>query len=69
MYLADIELFTQTARFWTETYATVRDEGEGGQDALVSKLVDMGFDAAAARQALESHNWDESAAVNSLLGM
>mmetsp|Transcript_34759 Transcript_34759/g.59754 ORF Transcript_34759/g.59754 Transcript_34759/m.59754 type:complete len:194 (-) Transcript_34759:142-723(-) len=64
MYKSDIELFTQTARFWTDTYAQ-----EQSQDEVIGRLVDMGFDAESAAKALNDCNGDESAAVNMLLGM
>uniref|UniRef100_A0A7S2AZF0 E2 ubiquitin-conjugating enzyme n=1 Tax=Florenciella parvula TaxID=236787 RepID=A0A7S2AZF0_9STRA len=65
MYKSDRELFTQTARFWTDTYAQEQDP----MDEVVGRLVDMGFDAESASKALNDCNGDESAAVNMLLGM
>jgi len=64
MYLSDHPTFVNTAKFWTETYAK-----ETSHDDCIARICDMGFDKASARKALEKHNWDESAAVNSLLGM
>mmetsp|Transcript_11948 Transcript_11948/g.14458 ORF Transcript_11948/g.14458 Transcript_11948/m.14458 type:complete len:199 (+) Transcript_11948:17-613(+) len=66
MYKSNRELFNQTARFWTDTYAAVREGGEDPQGAAVERLCSMGFDAEAARRALEACGWDENAAVNSL---
>jgi ubiquitin-conjugating enzyme (huntingtin interacting protein 2) len=63
MYLEDRKKFDRTAKFWTETYASPKSR----EDAI-ARVCDMGFDAASARKALEKHNWDESAAVNALLG-
>lgn len=64
MYLSDYPTFEKTAKFWTETYAQ-----ETSHDDCISRICDMGFDKESAQKALEKHNWDESAAVNSLLGM
>lgn len=66
MYKADRELFDQTAKFWTETYAM---EQAGGQEAVIGRLCDMGFDREAAVGALQAAGGDESAAVNALLGV
>ena len=64
MYLGDRKKFEKTARFWTETYAKEVD-----YDVMIKGLQDMGFDKASAKKALEKHDWDESRAVNELLGM
>ncbi|GMI50535.1 hypothetical protein ScalyP_jg4246 [Parmales sp. scaly parma] len=70
MYIKDRQKFNQTAAFWTSTYAAEKkDGGDSEQDAAVGRICEMGFDKASARAALESSGWDESAAVNSLLGM
>lgn len=64
MYLNDIKNFNKTAKFWTDSYAK-----ETGKDVVVEKICEMGFSSSDARKALETHGWDEEAAVNSLLGM
>jgi ubiquitin-conjugating enzyme (huntingtin interacting protein 2) len=64
MYISDKKKFESTAKFWTETYAKPKDE-----EAAISRVCEMGFDRDSARKALEKHGWDESAAVNDLLGM
>mmetsp|Transcript_30720 Transcript_30720/g.45498 ORF Transcript_30720/g.45498 Transcript_30720/m.45498 type:complete len:196 (-) Transcript_30720:247-834(-) len=64
MYMGDRSNFDQTAKFWTQTYAKPTSK----EDA-VARVCDMGFDKKSARAALEKHKWDESAAVNALLGM
>ena len=64
MYISDRKKFDSTAKFWTETYAKPKDE-----EAAISRVCEMGFDRDSARKALEKHDWDESAAVNQLLGM
>jgi ubiquitin-conjugating enzyme (huntingtin interacting protein 2) len=63
MYTSDRKKFDKTARFWTETYAKPMSK----EDAI-SRVCEMGFDRVSAKTALEKHNWDESAAVNELLG-
>merc|ERR1712071_149808 len=64
MYKNDIATFNQTAKFWTDTYAKATSH-----DDCISRICDMGFNKESAHAALEKHNWDESAAVNSLLGL
>jgi ubiquitin-conjugating enzyme (huntingtin interacting protein 2) len=63
MYLSDRKKFEKTAKFWTETYAKPMDK-----EAAISRVCEMGFDRGSSLKALEKHNWDESAAVNDLLG-
>ena len=64
MYIGDRKKFEKTAKFWTETYAK-----ETNFDDMIKNLSDMGFDKASAKSALEKHDWDESRAVNELLGI
>jgi len=64
MYISDRKKFEKTAKFWTESYAK-----EVNYDVMIKGLEDMGFDKASAKKALEKHDWDESRAVNELLGM
>lgn len=64
MYKENMDLFEKTAKFWTETYAKEKNE-----DDIIARVCEMGFNKEDARKALEKHGWDESAAVNSLLGM
>lgn len=63
MYKTNMEEFNKTAKFWTESYAK-----ESSKDDAVKRVCEMGFSADDARGALERCGWDESAAVNSLLG-
>lgn len=63
MYKSDRANFDRTAKFWTDTYAKPSNK----EDAI-SRVCEMGFDRARAKNALEKHGWDESAAVNELLG-
>ncbi|GKY95167.1 hypothetical protein MPSEU_000480200 [Mayamaea pseudoterrestris] len=63
MYLKDRPKYDETARYWTQTYAKPKDTED-----IISRVCEMGFDRDSARQALEKHDWDESAAVNALLG-
>ena len=68
MYLSNRQEFDRTAKFWTESYATKKKDGNAGQEEAIDRVCEMGFDRKSARQALEKHDWDESAAVNALLG-
>jgi len=63
MYMNDRPTFDNTAKFWTETYAK-----ESNQEDIISRVCEMGFDRKSAKKALQKHKWDESAAVNELLG-
>ncbi|CAJ1911013.1 unnamed protein product [Cylindrotheca closterium] len=63
MYLSDRKKFDSTAKFWTESYAQPVNE-----DDAITRVCEMGFDRDSAKAALEKHGWDESAAVNQLLG-
>ena len=63
MYLENRAEYDKTARFWTDSYAKPKNT----EDAI-SRVCEMGFDRDSARRALEKHDWDESAAVNDLLG-
>jgi len=63
MYTSNINEFDRTAKFWTDTYAK-----ETSKEEAISRVSEMGFSASSAKKALESCGWDESAAVNSLLG-
>jgi ubiquitin-conjugating enzyme (huntingtin interacting protein 2) len=57
--------FDRTARQWVAEFA--RDLDEVKQEK-VAHIIEMGFEEAVARQALEAAGWDESVALNSLLG-
>merc|ERR1719240_1345356 len=64
MYKHNRELFSQTAKYWTETFA---QENKSSNDEKVAKICEMGFTADQARAALERHGFDETSALNSLL--
>ena len=66
MYKQNRPMFLQTAKYWTSTFA--QDTGDKTQEDSINRIVEMGFDAAQARAALEKHSWDETRALNSLLG-
>eukprot|EP00403_Amphidinium_massartii_P037101 CAMPEP_0178448478 /NCGR_PEP_ID=MMETSP0689_2-20121128/42011_1 /TAXON_ID=160604 /ORGANISM="Amphidinium massartii, Strain CS-259" /LENGTH=203 /DNA_ID=CAMNT_0020073677 /DNA_START=55 /DNA_END=664 /DNA_ORIENTATION=- len=66
MYKTNRPLFSQTAKYWTETFAQEATQKQGS-DEKVKNLVDMGFDEKTARAALEKHKWDETAALNEML--
>ena len=63
MYKSNLEEYTTTAKFWTDTYAK-----ETSKDEMISRICEMGFSKSDSKRALEDCCWDESAAVNSLLG-
>jgi len=63
MYKKNFPTFEKTAKFWTEMYAS-----EKSKDDAIARVCEMGFDRQSAKKALEKHSWDESAAVNELLG-
>lgn len=64
MFKSDRELFNQTAKYWTETFA---QENKSSNDEKVTNLINMGFAEDLVRKALEKHGWDETLALNSLL--
>jgi len=64
MYKNDRDEYNRTAKFWTESYAK-----ETSKEDAIAKVCEMGFSKEDAKAALERFDWDESAAVNSLLGM
>jgi ubiquitin-conjugating enzyme (huntingtin interacting protein 2) len=66
MYKQNRSMFIQTAKYWTSTFA--QDSGDKTQEDSINRIVEMGFDGAQARAALEKHSWDETRALNSLLG-
>ena len=67
MYIDNKEEFDRTAKFWTEMYASNKARGISREDAI-DRVCEMGFDRESAKRALQKHKWDESAAVNELLG-
>ena len=67
MYLDNKSEFDRTAKYWVTMYATPKSEDS--KNEAITHVCEMGFDKECARKALEKHKWDESAAVNALLGM
>lgn len=65
MYKHNRELFSQTAKYWTETFA---QENKSSNDDKILHIIEMGFPESAARRALENHNYDEVMALNELVG-
>jgi len=57
--------FDRNAKQWVSLYA--RDI-EIVQQEKVTRIIEMGFEESVARTALENAGWDESIALNSLLG-
>jgi ubiquitin-conjugating enzyme (huntingtin interacting protein 2) len=66
MYKQNRPMFIQTAKYWTSTFA--QETGDKTQEDSINRIVEMGFGAAQARAALEKYDWDETRALNSLLG-
>ncbi len=62
MYKTDMDEFNRKASEWVTTFAK-----EVTNDDKVQKIVEMGFTAEQAREALEKVDWVEEAAVNALL--
>mmetsp|Transcript_13014 Transcript_13014/g.28264 ORF Transcript_13014/g.28264 Transcript_13014/m.28264 type:complete len:204 (-) Transcript_13014:375-986(-) len=67
MYLDNMDEFNRTAKSWVQMYATPKSEDS--KEEAIGRVCEMGFDRQSAERALEKHKWDESAAVNALLGM
>jgi len=63
MYKTNIDEFRKTAKFWTDTYAK-----KDSKEEIIARVCEMGFSSESVKLALERCGWDESAAVNSLLG-
>ena len=66
MYIEDKEQFKAVAAFWTESYASDRGPDFVAHPA-VGRLLDMGFEEAAVREALCQSKLNEDQAVESLL--
>lgn len=64
-YRTEKSTFDKTARYWTEAFANPNSEGD---EEKIRKIVEMGFDRAAAISALNAAGGDENAALESLLG-
>mmetsp|Transcript_23403 Transcript_23403/g.37637 ORF Transcript_23403/g.37637 Transcript_23403/m.37637 type:complete len:205 (-) Transcript_23403:99-713(-) len=64
MFKHNRELFNQTAKYWSETFA---NQIKSSNDEKIQKIVEMGFTAEQAKSALEKHKFDETVALNSLL--
>ena len=62
-YLSNRPTFEQTAKFWTETYATEQSDKD-----KVERLIGMGFPEELVRKALDQAQGDETAALEKLLG-
>ena len=66
MYKSNRPMFIQTAKYWTGTFA--QETGDKTHEEIIQRIVDMGFDPQQAKDALEKYEWDETRALNSLLG-
>jgi len=65
MFKSNKQLFAQTAKYWTETFA---QENTSSNDEKVQNIVSMGFTEDQAKGALAKHGFDETLALNELLG-
>lgn len=64
-YRSEFKTYEKTARYWTEAFANPNSEGD---EEKIDKIVEMGFDRAAAVRALNAAGGDENAALEALLG-
>mmetsp|Transcript_69820 Transcript_69820/g.137030 ORF Transcript_69820/g.137030 Transcript_69820/m.137030 type:complete len:205 (+) Transcript_69820:90-704(+) len=64
MYKSNRELFNQTAKYWTETFAS---DNKSSKEDKIQNIVSMGFTEDQAKSSLEKHNYDETLALNALL--
>merc|ERR1711933_70755 len=65
MYKHNRELFSQTAKYWTDTFA---QENTTSNEQKVANMMEMGFTAEQSMEALTKYGYDETLALNSLLG-
>lgn len=49
-------------------YASSASEINASKEEVIGRVCEMGFDREGVKKALIKHKWDESAAVNELLG-
>jgi len=68
MFKSDKVLFEKTAKYWNETFAQEQKKGAGVGEEKVKMIVEMGFSEDQAREALAKHNFNETEALNALLG-
>lgn len=65
MYKSNKAMFDQTAMMWTEMFAKNQEESH---EAKVQKICEIGFSRDQALDALQRHDWNETVALNALLG-
>ena len=63
-FMENNALYHKTAKEWVMTYACP----DSIEKTKISKLMEMGFDDATSKNALEKNGWDVETAINSLLG-
>mmetsp|Transcript_64336 Transcript_64336/g.112221 ORF Transcript_64336/g.112221 Transcript_64336/m.112221 type:complete len:208 (+) Transcript_64336:120-743(+) len=66
MYKNNRELFLQTAKYWTESFAQPAMHAKP-MDDKVANMVSMGFPEDKCKEALAKHGGDETLALNALL--
>jgi ubiquitin-conjugating enzyme (huntingtin interacting protein 2) len=64
-YRTHFSTYEKTAKYWTEAFANPHSDGD---EEKIGKIVEMGFDRAAAVSALKAAGGDENAALEALLG-
>ncbi|KAG2424579.1 hypothetical protein HXX76_014459 [Chlamydomonas incerta] len=64
-YISDHDTYKKTAKYWTEAFANPHT---AAPEEKITKIVEMGFDRAAAISALQEAGGDENAALEKLLG-
>jgi len=66
-YKKDYKDFEKTAKFWTETYAVKpksdKEDAKEDREQKIKSLVDMGFKASLAQEALEKSKWNVTQAL------
>uniref|UniRef100_A0A7S3NI41 E2 ubiquitin-conjugating enzyme n=1 Tax=Aureoumbra lagunensis TaxID=44058 RepID=A0A7S3NI41_9STRA len=67
MYLNNYEKFSQTAKFWTATYAQASASTSSPDSPALTRLLEMGFSREQCIDALAQAGGDENDAVNRLL--
>jgi len=67
MFKNNRDLFDQTAKHWTETFAN-ETSAKSDKDDKIAQICGMGFEKEQAIEALEKAGWDTTVATNNLLG-
>uniref|UniRef100_A0A1I8BS57 E2 ubiquitin-conjugating enzyme n=1 Tax=Meloidogyne hapla TaxID=6305 RepID=A0A1I8BS57_MELHA len=65
-YMADVELYNKTARYWSQHYAGAPGEKDKEMVNLVNKLQEMGVAQDYSISSLSGHGWNLSKATESI---